>query len=93
MDCGQVETEEKSDTDHGEGDGELYMWGSGYSVSWLPQKVKGLEAGRVTQVSLGGMHTVALVWSGEPGHEKSSVYTWGNNIHGQVSLIILLLSF
>ncbi|MDR1152396.1 MAG: hypothetical protein LBK72_07975 [Bifidobacteriaceae bacterium] len=72
-------------------DGEVFAWGqwrhgnadtgNGSDIEWddvKPVKVTGLPS-RVVRIATGSDHTVALTEDGE-------VYTWGNNIEGQLGV-------
>lgn len=58
-------------------DGKLYTWGwRGTEVVLSPELVNSFHEKKVTKVSLGGYHIIALV--------DNEIYTWGTNTKGQL---------
>ena len=63
-------------------DGQLYLWGwSGEEPIFTPELVPQFTKKRVTNISLGAYHVMAMVYNED---QTSTVYTWGNNGKGQL---------
>lgn len=63
-------------------EGKLYTWGwHGTEPTFTPELVSSFDKFKVTRVSLGGYHIMALV---EDNEQRSFVYTWGMNKKGQL---------
>eukprot|EP00012_Vannella_robusta_P014154 CAMPEP_0206210648 /NCGR_PEP_ID=MMETSP0166-20121206/17661_1 /ASSEMBLY_ACC=CAM_ASM_000260 /TAXON_ID=95228 /ORGANISM="Vannella robusta, Strain DIVA3 518/3/11/1/6" /LENGTH=117 /DNA_ID=CAMNT_0053632339 /DNA_START=140 /DNA_END=490 /DNA_ORIENTATION=- len=66
--------------------GDLYLWGSGYSASWEPRQIP-LDKFDVTQCALGNSHTLVIAHSSkETGKDQQRVYGLGDNQFGQLGM-------
>ena len=64
--------------------GNFYLWGSGYSTSWLPTLININENFKAINCALGENHVLV---SGVSREGVNEVYSWGSGTLGQVRFI------